>query len=219
MTLPLPLLLPGAALAVAPGDGPKCLGIDPSTTCTGLAGDRWTDRIKTKGRRTHQTTRDFQHGRTKRIIATLADYLTGVELAVIEGPATGPGMDMDRQLAHLNWEIRDLLWSRGVPYAVVNPGALKVYVLGVRNRNASQIAEDKLAGRNAKDRIGEVVRGWLPWLDETATDDEVDAAALWAMGRDWLGAPVVEVGPVQRRAFAKVAWPDGERALMAAVAA
>ncbi len=215
----LPLTLPGVATTVTPGAGPKCLGIDPSTTCTGLAGSGWTDTIKTKARRRHQTTRDHQHGRTKHIIATLADYLSGVELAVIEGPATGPGMDMDRQLAHLNWEIRDLLWSRDVPYAVVNPGALKVYVLGVRNRNASQIAEDNAAGRKAKDRIGEVVRDWFPWLDADATDDEVDAAALWAMGRDWLGAPVVEVGPVQRRAFAKVAWPDGERQLIAEVAA
>lgn len=218
MTLPLKLSLPGVTIAVASG-GPKVIGVDPSASCTGLAGNGWTDTIKTKGRRTRQTTREFQHARMKYILATLGDYLSGVELAVIEGPATGPGMDMDRQLAHLNWEIRDLLWSRGVPYAVVNPGALKVYVLGVGKRTGAQIAEDKAAGRTAKTRVVEVVGGWFPWLDADATDDEADAAALWAMGRDWLGFPAVEVGPVQRRAFAKVEWPDAEQTLAAEVAA
>jgi hypothetical protein len=209
VTLPLDLVLPGATSAVAPGGVPKVLGIDPSTSCTGLAGDGWTDTIKTKARRKHQSTRDFMHARTRHIIATLDDYLSGVDLAVLEGPATGPGMDMDRQLAHLNWEIRDLLWSRGVPYAVVNPGNLKVYVLGTRSRNAKQIAEDNAAGRKAKDRIVEVVSGWFPWLD--GGDDEADAAALWAMGRDWLGLPAAQVGSVQRGALQNVAWPDMER--------
>jgi hypothetical protein len=196
---------------------PKVLGVDPSLTCTGLAGDGWTDTIKTKARRKHQTSRDFMHTRTRHIIATLGDYLSGVELAVLEGPATGPGMDMDRQLAHLNWEIRDLLWSRDIPYAVVNPGLLKVYVLGQRNRNAKQVAEDNAAGRNAKDRIVEVVSGWFPWLD--GTDDEADAAALWAMGRDWLGCPAVPVGTIQRGALKSVAWPEAEQVLGLEVAA
>lgn len=219
MTLPLTLTIPGATMGDALSGAPKVLGIDPSTSCTGLAGDGWTDTIKTKGRRARQTARDFQHARTKYIIATLGDYLSGVDLAVLEGPATGPGMDMDRQLAHLNWEIRDLLWSRGVPYAVVNPGALKVFVLGTRNRSAAQIAEDKAAGRKAKARIVEVVSGWFPWVDAQATDDEADAAALWAMGRDWLGCPATLVGPVQRGAFTKVAWPDAEQVLSSEVAA
>src|SRR5689334_17156609 len=105
---------------------PKILGIDPSTTCTGLAGDGWTATIKTRTyRRVHESPREFMHVRMRHIIAELGEYLTGVDLAVIEGPATGPGMDMDRQLAHLNWEIRDLLWAREIPYAVVNPTGLR----------------------------------------------------------------------------------------------
>lgn len=217
MSLPLNLTIPGAALTVAPGGAPKVLGIDPSLTCTGLAGDGWTATIPTRGRRARQGRRDFAHGRMRHILDIVRDHLHGVDLAVIEGLAMSPKMDADRQLAWLNWQVRDLCWSREVPYAVVSPSGLKLYAVGKGRRSTKQVAADEAVGVSVKEPVLDAVRGWFGWFD--GGSDEADASVLHAMGRDWLGAPVVAVPNGQRAALDGVAWPEVEQPMRLGVAA
>lgn len=196
---------------------PKVIGIDPSLTCTGLAGDGWTSTIPTKARRARQGRRDFAHGRMRHILDVIRDHLAGVDLAVIEGLAMSPKMDADRQLAWLNWQVRDLCWSRDVPYAVVSPSGLKLYAVGKGRRSEKQVAADDAAGVSVKEPVLDAVRDWFGWFD--GSSDEADAAVLHAMGRDWLGSPVVTVPPAQRIALDGVAWPEAEQAIGLKVAA
>lgn len=217
MTLPLELSMPGTALAVVPGGAPKVIGIDPSLTCTGLAGDGWTATIPTKARRAHQRRRDFAHNRMRHILDAVRDHLSGVDLAVIEGLAMSKVMDADRQLAWLNWQIRDLCWSREVPYAVVSPSGLKLYAVGKGRRSTKQVAADDAVGVSVKEPVLEAVRGWFGWF--AGGSDEADAVVLHAMGRDWLRSPVVEVPAVQRVALDGATWPDVELMLRLQVAA
>lgn len=192
--------------------GPKVLGVDPSVTCFGLAGDGWTDTIRPRTtRRKTESQVDFRHARMRHIREAFAEFLPGVQLVVIEGVAPGPGMDMDRQLAWLSWTVRDMCWSRGIPYAMVSPGGLKRYAVGAGRRSSRQKAADDHAGRSVKDPVLAAVSGWLG--REVATSDEADAAVLHAMGRDWLGAPVVTVPRAQRVALDGVAWPDPQGVL------
>ncbi len=210
----LPVLLPGVATTVTPGAAPKCLGIDPSTSCTGLAGDGWADTIKVRPRRKHEDRVNYIHWRYDLILGALGDYLSGVELAVIEGLAMSPKMDMDRQLAWLNRGIRHLLWKRGIPYAVVSPSGLKLYALGKGKRSDKQIVADEAEGRTVKDPVLDVVRGWFTWFD--SNDDAADGCVLHAMGRDWLGVPVVTVPASHRVALDGVAWPERDDLLVVA---
>lgn len=218
MTLPLNLTISDAALAVAPGGAPKVIGIDPSLTCCGLAGDGWTSTIPTKARRARQDRRDFAHSRMRHILDVIRDHLHGVDLAVIEGLAMSPKMGADRQLAWLNWQVRDLCWQRDVPYAVVSPSGLKLYAVGKGRRSTKQVAADDADGVSVKEPVLDAVRGWFGWFE--GGSDEADASVLHAMGRDWLGSPVVTVPASQRVALDGVAWPEIEQPLrLAGVAA
>ncbi len=216
MTVPLPLTLPGVATAVTPGAGPKVLGIDPSLTCCGLAGDGWTATIPTRAKRARESRTDFVHARMRLILDRIRDFLDGVDLAVIEGLAMSPTMDKARTLAWLNWQVRDLCWSRGVPYAVVSPSGLKLYAVGKGRRTTAQVETDTAAGVSVKDPVLETVRGWFDWFDGDSSD-AADAAVLYAMGRDWLGSPVVSVPAAQRAALDGVAWPEMEPPLPASL--
>lgn len=198
---------------------PQVIGIDPSLSCTGIAGNGWCDTIPTRdrrrGKKNPEDPVEFMHARMKHLRQTIAEFLTdGADLAVIEGFAMSPGMDIDRQLAWLNWTVRDMLWRRGIPYAVVSPTGLKRYVLGKGNRTVKQVAADVEVGRSAKHPVVEAVRAWFPWFD--GDDNAADAVALWCMGMDWLGRPPVEVSGHARGALAAVRWPAAPTLAVAA---
>ncbi len=186
---------------------PRVIGIDPSLTGLGVAGPGWADTIRTKARRKATPVVDHAHQRMAYLQRELGEYLTsGADLAVVEGLALQPGFDMDRQLSWLNWTVRNMLWRRGIPYAVVSPTGLKRFVLGKGKRTVAQVAADDEAGRTAKDPVLEQVRQWLPGFD--GDDNAADAAALRLMGLDWLGCPQVAVTAHQRGALAAVQWPE-----------
>jgi Holliday junction resolvasome RuvABC endonuclease subunit len=182
--------------AITTGPIPNVLGLDLSLTSTGLAGDGWTDTITHPPRHKRDDRTDYTHTRLADITTRLDDYLTGVTLAVIEDAAYG-SPDAGHQLAGLRWIIRHRLWRRGIAYALVPPTVLKMYT--VDNGGAS------------KEQMVAAVAAWFPWFAGGA--DEADAAALRALGRHWLGAPVVPDPPRLAEVLAGCEWPDRARVM------
>ncbi len=185
-----PMLLDPAA-DIRPG--PKVLGVDISITCTGLAGPGWTDTI-----RPPKADKASIYQRMDHVVATLADYLTGVDLVVVEGLAMA-AHDTNRQIAGLNWIVRRDLWKRRIPFASVPPSVVKKYATG--NGSADKAAMVLATARR------------FSWFD--GGEDESDAVWLMAAGRDVLGAPLVPMPQVQRAVLAKVEWPDLAEAVAA----
>ncbi|MEU1240066.1 hypothetical protein ABZ388_06875 [Micromonospora parva] len=181
---------------------PKVLGLDLSLTCTGLAGNGWTDTIATAERRAAQRdrkdkTRDAQlrvaynHGRLDTIHHRLHEFVLGADLVVIEGLAFA-AKDNDRQNAGLSWMVRHWLWSWAIPYATVPPYTLKQFVTGI--------------GDADKELVTKFIADWFPWFD--GGHDEADAAGLMAMGYAHLGLPLGPLLEHQLTALSKSAWPQ-----------
>jgi len=180
---------------------PKVLGLDLSLTCTGVAGNGWTDTIEpVKRGAAHRDrknkTRDAQlrtaynHERLSAIHRTLRTLLPA-DLVVMEGLAFD-AHDTDRQQAGLSWNVRHFLWSHDVPYAVVPPSTLKQFVTGT--------------GAADKALMSELIADWFPWFD--GGHDEADAAGLMAMGYAHLGLPLGPMLDHQRTALDAVTWPE-----------
>ena len=165
---------------------PKVLGLDLSLTCTGLAGDGWTDTIRPGDRRGAD--------RLMWIRDTLTDrWLANVDLAVVEGPSYGSAARQSghHERAGLWWLVRCALASRGVPTAVVAPACLKRYATG--------------KGNAGKDRMVLEAARRFSWFE--GTEDEADALWLAAAGTDHLGHPYVTMPAHNRDALEKVEWP------------
>ncbi len=182
----LPLTLPGVATAATPGSGPRCIGLDLSITCTGIAGPGWTDTIKPSKKLDTLARIDV-------IVRELTDrFLAGVDLVALEGIAMA-AHDTNRQIAGLNWIVRRELWKRGVPFASVPPMTLKQFICGKGNASKADV-------------VREVTRRF-DWFE--GGEDEADAVVLAAMAAERVGAPMAFMPKAQRdAAMAKVAWPE-----------
>lgn len=166
----------------------KYIGLDLSISCTGVAGNGWTDTIKTPDKK-HQP--DI-HARIDLIVSTLFDrFLQGVDLVALEGLSMA-SPDTNRQIAGLNWIVRQNLWKAGIPFASVPPATLKLFVTG------------KGAASKA-DMVREATRRFA-WF--TGGEDEADAVGLAGMAAERLGVPMAFMPKAQRdAAMAKVVWP------------
>lgn len=181
----------GPVAAAGTTTGAKVLGLDLSLTGTGVAGMGWADTITFPAKKTREARTDYAHRRLAHIKTALLDHLSGVQFAVIEGLSFG-NYDTNRQSAGLSWIVRHLLWTRGIPYAVAPPPNLKQYATG--------------NGSADKAKVLAAVQGWFPTF--VGDDNAADATVLHVMGRDWLGAPVVEVPATHRKALKSCQWPD-----------
>ncbi|WP_051723713.1 hypothetical protein [Micromonospora chokoriensis] len=181
---------------------PKVLGLDLSLTCTGVAGNGWTDTIEPVKRgaafrdrkdktRDRQLRDAYRHHRLRTIRQPMSAYLGCADLVVMEGLAFD-AHDTDRQQAGLSWMVRDSLWHWEVPYAVVSPSVLKQFVTG-----------DAFA---SKDDVKATIADWFAWFD--GGHDEADAAGLMAMGYAHLGMPLGPLLEHQVTALGKAAWPE-----------
>lgn len=168
---------------------PRVAGIDLSLTSTGIAvataDTAWTERIT--------TARVDGLTRIRQIVSTVVVSVKNCDLAVLEGPAYSrqaqPG---HHERAGLWWMVRDALQRRDIPVAVASPSARARYATGKGNASKAAV-------------VREISRRYA-WFG--GEEDEADAVALMAMGRDHLGHPLSTVPATHRGALARVDWPD-----------
>jgi hypothetical protein len=179
----------------------KILGLDLSLTATGVAGIGWAETLRYPGtlrtceRTDPEVVKEFGHLRRRFYEVRLRErYLRGVQLAVIEGLGLGHHNTGTAELAGQSYQIRDLLWSHGIPYAVVPPTCLKRYATG----NGGP-ATDKAA-------VTAAVRRY--WASFDGDHNAADAAVLVAMGAHHVGWPLWPVPQTQSAALAGVVWPE-----------
>lgn len=174
---------------------PHVVGIDFSLTATGIGSSRgWAVTIGEKGRRGDLF--DQRGARIDRLAGAVDEHVGRshhVDLAVMEQPAPGVpgGSTWDRAGAW--WAIARDLRRRRIPIAFVANTARSKYATG-------------RAGAD-KDTVLRMMREQLPgWTIDN--DNEADALALAAMGRDWLGRPLYPVTDRARwEALEAVEWP------------
>lgn len=170
----------------------RVLGLDLSLTATGVAGLGWATTLRYPARKTGQDALQYSHQRLRWYHDNLADsYLNGVALAVVEGLALGQHNSGTAALAGQSWMIRDLLWRRNIPYAMVSPTALKAYATGRGNASKAEVASSVLL--------------WWPGFD--GDDNAADAAVLAAMGAHRLGYPLDTVTRSRTDTLAGITWP------------
>lgn len=179
-----PATRPGAA-----GPRPTVIGLDLSLTSTGIAGEGWTDHIRTRLRGDE---------RLAQLRHETATFIRHADLVVLEGPSYGHGaMAGHEDLAGLRALVRLYCHGHGIPYAVIPPSSLKLYVTGRGNSGKGEV-------RTAiAERYGIHTEG-------PARYDEADAYALVAAAHDWLGHPLAPVPDRQRAALDGCQWPDRE---------
>lgn len=173
----------------------RVVGLDLSLTCTGIAVCVETlggcvmsaDTVTSKGVRA--ATLPDRYERLAALSKAILDSTRGADLAVIEGPFTGPrgGSPIDRM--GLFWAVAGALIRRDIPVAVIAPTSLKLAISGKGNA-------DKAAVAIAVERL------W-PGLDVSSSDVS-DAAGLAHLGAVRLG---MDVPTLERHRQVKTDWP------------
>lgn len=178
---------------------PLVIGLDLSLTCTGIAGEGWTDYIRPTIR---------GHERLAHLLDGIGTFIRHADLVVIEGPSYGSKMlPGQHETAGLWWILTHGLWRLGIPYAVASPHSRTIYATGHAFPAPKDQPKEKRA-RIAKGMVHTFVVEQLGiWCEGAGRYDASDAATLAAMGLDWLGHPIVAVPKQQRRALDGVAWP------------
>lgn len=170
---------------------PRVIGLDLSLTCTGVAGEGWTDIIRPKsGLRGHP--------RLAFIVERVVEHIGGAQLVVIEGPSFGGGVaHRHEDLAGLRVMVRHACWRRGIPYALVPPSCRALYATG--------------KGSGSKGAVRDAVRErYGVECDGVGRYDQADAYALCAMGLHHLGWPLAVLPDNNRRGLDGCQWPDTE---------
>lgn len=182
---------PTPATVVQSPTVPRVIGLDVSLTCTGVAGEGWTDTIRPKaGLRGHPRL-DF-------IVDQVAIHIRNADLVVIEGPSFGGGVaHRHEDLAGLRVMARHACWRRGIPYAVVPPSCRALYATG--------------KGSGSKGAVRDAVRErYGVECDGPGRYDQADAYTLLAMGLHHLGWPLAVLPDSHRRGLDGCQWPDTE---------
>ncbi|MFF3493765.1 hypothetical protein ACFYWS_20700 [Streptomyces sp. NPDC002795] len=194
-----PQLAPVSPMFEPGGPPPLVIGIDPSLTCTGIAGDGWADALRCKGR---------GHHRLRWLRSEVRQRTRMADLVVIEGAAYGRGAQAGHhELAGLWWQITQDLWERRIPYAVANPHARTIYATG--HAYPAKDAPKEKRARIAKGMVRDAVaERYGIECEGPGRYDKADAFILAAMGLHWAGWPLTVVPDSHRRALGAVAWPD-----------
>lgn len=197
-------LAPTAAPAAS---GPLVIGIDPSLSSTGIAGDGWADALRCKGK---------GHHRLRWLREEIRERTAKADLVVIEGASYGHGGQAGHhELAGLWWILTQDLWERKIPYAVVAPSTRIVYATGVANPAKDYPREQR--ARVAKGMVRDAVaQRYGVECEGVGRYDKADAYVCAAMGLHWAGWPLAVVPDSHRRALDSVAWPDAPHLRQAA---
>lgn len=126
------------------------------------------------------------------------------DLAVIEGASYGSKGSGVEQLAALRLMVRHRLWRLGIPFALVAPSTLKLYVTGHGRASKPEMV------KALDDRHGTALRTVKV---KDGRYDMADAMALAAMGCDHVGQPLPELPDPHRphpyrASLETVTWPD-----------
>lgn len=166
---------------------PLVIGLDLSLTSTGIASHGWVAHIRTGSQR--------GDGRLAFLENEVTSYIRNADMVVMEGPSYGHGaMAGHEDLAGLRVIVRRYCFRHHIPYAVIPPSTLKLYVAGKGNAAKGEVrtAVAELYGIHT---------------EGAARYDEADAYAAAAAAYDWLGYPLATVPDRQRAALAGCAWP------------
>ncbi|MFC8491826.1 hypothetical protein ACFUJU_13685 [Streptomyces sp. NPDC057235] len=180
---------PAAGMTILPAAGtkPLVIGLDLSLTSTGVAGEGWTDHIRTK------TRGDF---RLHYLAGQIGSFIRQADLVVMEGPSYGhAALAGHEDMAGLRVLVRQYCFRNKIPYAVIPPSSLKLYAAGYGKASKGEV-------RSAvADRYGIHTEG-------AARYDKADAYAAMAAGMDWLGYSLASVPSKNAAALGGVAWPE-----------
>lgn len=174
---------------------PLVVGIDPSLTSTGVATSLGTlECIESKPRGTDIMARRYRLWDLCNRITSAAWADGDPDLVVIEGPGMAALNHGGPDLIGLWWLLVDrLIGNRNVAPAIVPPACRMKYATG--------------KGNSKKDVCMAAVCRRYPDFEVTG-NDTADALTLCAMGRDYLGAPLVVVPQLHRLGLDGVSWPD-----------
>ncbi|GAA1765776.1 hypothetical protein [Streptomonospora arabica] len=162
-------------------DQPRVLGLDLSVTASGVARDDGaTETIKPKRQGDQRLTE---------IRKIVGDVTGGAELVVIEDFVVRSAASSITGMVH--GAVRELLLSRGIPYAVIAPATLKAFATGKGNGDKTAMA---MAAYKRAER-------------EFADDNQCDAWWLRQAGLHHLGRPEFSLPADQVARLDKVAWP------------
>ncbi|MFH9413997.1 hypothetical protein [Streptomyces rochei] len=177
------------AVTTATGPRPLIIGLDLSLRSTGIAGVGWTDHIRTKR---------VGDARLAYLEEGVVSFIRNADMVAMEGPSFGhANLGGHEDMAGLRVLVRRYCYRHQIPYAVLPPSSLKLYVAGYGKASKGEV-------RSAvADRYGVHTEG-------TARYDEADAYAALAAACDWWGAPLATVPDRQRKALDGCQWPDRE---------
>lgn len=155
------------------------IGVDPSLTCTAIAGPDVIELVKTPLRGMARL--DYI---SDKVLSRAQAYRS---LVVIEGYSYGSpaGSTHAFALGELGGVIRYRLHRANLTYVDVPPSTLKKYATGKGNASKAEVisAAVKRSGQSF------------------ASDDAADAWWLYAIGYELLGDPIVELPALQRAAL------------------
>ncbi|MFD9569940.1 hypothetical protein ACFWBI_08860 [Streptomyces sp. NPDC059982] len=190
----MPLTLPVAG----PKPAPIVIGLDVALSASGVAGAGWADHVR--------STSPSRHARIAYQLDGLASFYRNADYVVLEGAAFSRGANQGADvLAAMRWMVRQDLWKRRIPYAVITPSKRITYATGStvhRDEDGVRLKGPALKGlvRSAvEERYGIHTEGPCKY-------DEADAYVLLAMGLDHLGHPLAEVPATHARALAGCDW-------------
>lgn len=181
-----------APASAGAGPRPLVIGLDLSLTSTGVAGEGWTDRIRTKTR---------GDARLAYLESAVASFVRHADLVAMEGPSYGHAAQSGHEdLAGLRVLVRRYCHRHDIPYAVIPPSSLKLYVAGYGKATKGEV-------RSAvADRYGVHTEG-------AARYDEADAYGALAAAYDWLGHRLADVPATHARALDGCQWPNTKPAV------
>jgi hypothetical protein len=187
------------AVPVTAGPRPLVIALDAATIVTGVAGVGWTDYVHAPAKNLHE--------RFAQQLDGCASFYRHADYVVIEGAAFSKNNTGADALAAMRWMIRQDLWKRGIPYAMVNPQSRNVYATGKTRPVPTTVPKNKRY-EVGKGMVRDAVHERYGLLTEGKHRyDQSDAYILLALGLHSLGHVLAEVPPAWvEQALRGVEW-------------
>lgn len=185
MTTPTLFTLKAPAAPVTAGPWPAVIGLDAATIVTGVAGVGWTDYVHAPAKNLHE--------RFAQQLDGCASFYRNADYVILEGAAFSKNNTGADALAAMRWMIRQDLWKRGIPYAMVNPQSRNVYATGKTRPVPTTVPKNERYDVG-KGMVRDAVHERYGLLTEGKHRyDESDAYILLALGLHSLGHVLADV--------------------------